>query len=238
MDNPYQTPAAAVAGPVAGPTQFKEASTLTAATRLFLVAGAAVSAAAIFSAINQRFLLQQVQRGDLGYEEAYDQLALQLMLIGLPQIAVSLGGVVIIAMWIHRMAWNARALAGAGKLDYTPGWAVGWYFVPFANLWKPYQAMKQIWQASHDPQRPERVDVSGVLPLWWLLWIVSCIIGNLSARMALKADTVDEEIAAAMAGIVSDAINIPLCLVFLLIVNRLFQAQTRQHRHRQAVLAN
>ena len=62
--------------------------------------------------------------------------------------AVTLITVVFFAMWIYRAAANVVAANVVG-FDFTPGWAVGWYFVPFANLVQPFLAMRQIWNASH-----------------------------------------------------------------------------------------
>ena len=77
------------------------------------------------------------------------------------------------------------AKAGARQLDFTPGWSVGWYFLPIANLWKPYQAMKEIWRASARPDKVDDAEVPGWLPLWWFLWLAfsitskPCLHGNL-----------------------------------------------------------
>ena len=49
--------------------------------------------------------------------------------------------------WIYRTNFNLRALSQE-RMSFTPGWSVGWYFVPIANLFKPYQAMKEIWANS------------------------------------------------------------------------------------------
>jgi hypothetical protein len=62
----------------------------------------------------------------------------------------------------------------------TPGWCVGWYFVPFANLVRPVQVMSEIWRAS-DPESGEGAWISSrstpLLALWWgpylLGWIIS-----------------------------------------------------------------
>jgi uncharacterized BrkB/YihY/UPF0761 family membrane protein len=35
-------------------------------------------------------------------------------------------------IWLHRAVANARSLGV--PTECTPGWAVGWWFVPFANL--------------------------------------------------------------------------------------------------------
>src|SRR5687767_1529604 len=71
--------------------------------------------------------------------------------IGLAYMAFTLvfvASVVVVAMWIHRAHANLRD-AGTDGLEFTPGWAVGWYFIPFANLIKPFQAMRELWNASH-----------------------------------------------------------------------------------------
>src|SRR5687768_18623297 len=55
------------------------------------------------------------------------------LVVGLAYIAFFLMfvvSVVVVALWIHRAHANLRD-AGVGGLEFTPGWAVGWYFIPF-----------------------------------------------------------------------------------------------------------
>jgi hypothetical protein len=61
--------------------------------------------------------------------------------------------IIAVAMWIHRAHANLYE-AGAEGLQFTPGWAVGWYFIPFANLFKPFQAMRELWTRSHAEDDP------------------------------------------------------------------------------------
>lgn len=56
-------------------------------------------------------------------------------------------------------------------LRNSPGWAVGWWFVPIANLWKPFQAMSELARASDDPDRWRAVRRPWTLIAWWLAWI-------------------------------------------------------------------
>jgi len=35
-------------------------------------------------------------------------------------------------------------------MEYTPGWSVGWFFVPLYNFYKPYRAITELYLAS-DP---------------------------------------------------------------------------------------
>ncbi len=130
-----------------------------------------------------------------------------------------------IGRWIFRAAWNLRHL-GAKRLEYTPGWSVGWYFVPFANLVMPFRAMREIWLASHEPARWREASV-GTLTLWWTLWLAGNILGNISFRMAMGAETLEEMIRAEWIGLALCAFNIPLSLVFMGIVRRVREAQDR-----------
>lgn len=59
-----------------------------------------------------------------------------------------LGTAICWCVWKHRANKNAHSLSDQ-QLEYTPGWSVGCYFVPFANLVWPHAAMKDIWFASN-----------------------------------------------------------------------------------------
>jgi hypothetical protein len=54
--------------------------------------------------------------------------------------------------WQYRAHLRLRRLGTQG-LKFTPGWGVGcWWLIQFANPWKPYQAIKELWVAS-DPAK-------------------------------------------------------------------------------------
>ena len=75
-------------------------------------------------------------------------------LIGSFQIWLFLGTSVAFLFWFHRVQKNLPALGGR-ELKYTPGWAVGGFFVPFLNLVRPIQVMREVWHGS-DPSGLER----------------------------------------------------------------------------------
>ena len=110
--------------------------------------------------------------------------------VGLAYVAfflVFVASVVVVAMWIHRAHANL-ADAGVDGLEFTPGWAVGWYFIPFANLFKPFQAMRELWAASHG----ERNQFDGPAPsevrIWWTCWIAGNILSSLGDRIVLMGE--------------------------------------------------
>jgi len=90
--------------------------------------------------------------------------------------------------WIYRANSNCHGF-GAQGMKFTPGWSIGYYFIPILNLYRPYQVMKEIWNISKNPNDWQNEQGSSLLGWWWLLWLISCFFGQLSFRMSMKADT-------------------------------------------------
>lgn len=68
-------------------------------------------------------------------------------------VVVGAGCVVSFLAWFSRSYRNLRAL-GAEGLEYSPGVAVGWWFVPIGNCWKPFGVAVEIWKARTPRHRP------------------------------------------------------------------------------------
>ena len=106
-------------------------------------------------------------------------LILVLGLLGLATTAVSIATWVLFLVWTNLAAKNVRAFGQQG-LEYTPGWCVGWWFIPIASLWKPFDAMREIWKAS-DPDsvgaNASKSWMSSVvpvtMPIWWAVYILN-----------------------------------------------------------------
>ena len=191
-------------------------------------------------------LLTDLREGLEVDQERLDQTDLRQMIIALIQMAQFLVTATIFALWIIRTNKNAHVLANR-DLEHSPGWSVGWYFVPFANLVKPYQAMKEIWTASTVPRREDDLaDPSGpgssILVWWWGLWLLANGLGQVSFRMTLRADTIDEVLQASWIMLASDVLDIPLALVTMMLVLGLQARQeeaslTRDHSPPEVALA-
>lgn len=141
--------------------------------------------------------------------------------LALPQVVVSLAAFVIVGRWIYLASANAHAMTD--EMTISPGWAVGWYFVPFANLVKPFQAMKEIWLASHRAGATYEPRGSSILGWWWGLWLLTNVIGNISFRMEMSETANPQTLVTVY--LVSTAINIPLCIVLIIIMREIANAQ-------------
>ena len=90
--------------------------------------------------------------------------------------------------------------------------------------------MKEIWQTSSNPTNWKAQAVSSILPWWWFFWIISNIAANLSFRLTMRAEEIDVMIVANLATQLSDVIGIPLSLIVIAIVTRVYEMQTTQHK--------
>jgi len=153
--------------------------------------------------------------------------------IGIVQLCANALSFFVIGRWIYLANLGAREI-GASGMAFTPGWSVGWYFVPFANLFKPFQAMREIWCASVDPADWRSVAPPALLGWWWGLWIGSRVLGQVAYRLSQAADGLDGALLANAVTIASDLINIPLCLVLVSIVSSIAGSQRAARARLQA----
>ena len=74
-------------------------------------------------------------------------------------------------MWVYRASNNLKAI-GVEEQRFSPWGAVGWWFVPFANLVLPGKAVIEIWSKSSTKEQ-----VSQAIPLaWWFTFIISRVL--------------------------------------------------------------
>lgn len=152
------------------------------------------AAGAVFDGLGAAFsVLEVLAFPGLGAKETTEDPLEVLFLLGqglsaLGTVVVFLATAVLFLVWLKRTAENARAL-GARELSFTPGWCVGWYFIPFFNLVKPYQAMAELWRAADPAAGPEgwkELPLPGLLRVWWTVWLASNMLNQAALRMEFK----------------------------------------------------
>jgi hypothetical protein len=183
---------------------------------------------AVWSVIVQ-MVLQLLYAGSLAYERVsapdYDPTLAPVPAFSALAVFVSLlVCIIVVGRWIYRASANAHAISD--EMTISPGWAVGSYFIPILNLFRPYQAMREIWLASHFRGNWHAEPTPGLLILWWALWIVTSILGNISLQLSMRADPgvaldpviLIEEICAVL--------NVPLTFALITIMRRIARAQS------------
>lgn len=223
MDPRYQSPTAPVEDIEV--SEFRDLGKLTTTLRWLLWSGVVVSLVSLLSSALQLELLSR----SFTQEEATANDEREAF-VGVLSLVLTLTTFIVFGRWILQAHRNLPAL-GARSVDFTPGWALGWFFIPIANLWKPYQAMKSLWHHSENAVSPPVLRTPGILVGWWTLWIISAFLGNIEMRMTLSAQGLDELVAVTQITIASCILNTALCAVAAVMVVSIWKAQLRQHEN-------
>ena len=126
--------------------------------------------------------------------------------------------------WKYRANLNCHVFCAQG-MKFSPSWSIGYYFIPILCFFRPYQAMKELWKVSKNPSNWQNETASPLLGLWWALWLIGCFLEQASFRTAISANTISSLQASTGGSIISGIINIPLCIIAVLIVSGIYAKQ-------------
>ena len=168
-------------------------------------------------------LIRSIQDGDAVTEAAITSDNIRQAIIAVLYTISYIAVVIPFLMWIYRASKNLLAL-GASKQNFSPNWAVWWWFIPIAHLWVPYRVTKEIWVESH----PEQLRPQAWFTVWWATWIVSILLGYFS--VLASAGDLYEIILGDSLAIASDAISIAAALYLIILVRRITANQIQKHQ--------
>lgn len=135
-------------------------------------------------------------------------------------IAYIISGITFI-MWFRRAYFNLHQKAN--PLSFDEGWAAGCWFVPIVNLYRPYQIMKELYVETKkcllDGDNSLQLDLTtNFLGIWWTLWIVNGILGQIIFRLSRDADTLSGLMSVTILSLISSVIGIGLAFVTIRVV--------------------
>ena len=161
--------------------QFKWRSTeglRTALTGLFVLVVVANLAEA-FAYIHRIHVIDRLQDGTATVSDG--QHADELVhTAGFVALSLVLTIAVVFIVWQWRTAKNAEIL-GRTNARYGPGWSIGAWFIPLANLVIPVEIMQDLWRSSDPESSPRdwrRGPRSVLVGCWWAAIIVSGLFGR------------------------------------------------------------
>ncbi len=137
-------------------------------------------------------------------------------------IALTVVGIIVLR-WIYRANANAQKLADG--MSISPGWNVGWYFIPIASLWQPFTGMVETWAVSHRPEAWRSVPVPALLRWWWTAWLAFAILDNVSSTWT-TFDQPEPNTVGILFDLASSLGGIVAAILLITIVRRLSTAQT------------
>lgn len=143
--------------------------------------------------------------------------------------------IVIFLMWVHRTYKNLKQLQADG-LTTSPRWAVGWYFIPFANLYQPYALMTETWKASatqypekDNPLSWQQLSGSRLIIIWWWLYLLSSISQRIITKKQTNAESLEELIALMPYDLIASCLTILGCWYGIKVVKAIGERQHQRH---------
>jgi hypothetical protein len=103
---------------------------------------------------------------------AWDQVDLLGSLAALAQVGSLLVCGVLFVVWLYRAHRSDRM--DSRMLKHGSGWAIGAWFVPILNLWRPRQMVLDVRRGAW-PQ-----DTSPLVTLWWLTFLAMTVSSRIS----------------------------------------------------------
>jgi hypothetical protein len=174
-------------------------------TLLVVVSIGAVIADALDLALLDRLIAgEEVSDSQLDADDS------RMALAGLLQLVAYIAGAIVFIRWLHRAYRNVDVIARPER-RYGHGWAIGAWFVPFLNLWRPKQIVNDVWRAGGS-------EPGALLWFWWAVFLISGWVGNIALRSYLHDDTPEELRTGTVAYLISDALDIAGAILALLVV--------------------
>ncbi|MET9954588.1 DUF4328 domain-containing protein [Streptomyces sp. NPDC006339] len=132
---------------------------------------------------------------------------------------------IVFIVWFHRLRQNAGVWA-PDVPSRGPGWAIGGWFVPIANLWIPRGIAVEIWRASRpDPYEADGARELTLLNGWWTVWVTGTVVDRIATTLYGDADTVSAWTTATWWSLTGFLLNIIAAVLAILVVRRLTSMQ-------------
>ncbi len=202
------------------------ASTRGAALLILLATCVFADTLGLATGFAQLRLLLMIQNGEEVSDFAADLSDFLYGGVGLIQALVFVLTAVVWLVWL-KAAYKNLTLVGSRRTKFTPGWAVGYWFVPFINLVRPYQIMKELWNRSDDENQSatDSLYTPSILPAWWATWILSNFAGNLMFRQSLAADDLASFLVSTKTGLINDGLTVLAGSFAIFIVLQIWKRQ-------------
>lgn len=154
-------------------------------------------------------------------------LAAGVALVDVAAFGFALSLIVLVCRFLHRAMRNLHVLDAPLTL-IAPAWAAGWFFVPVANFWMPFLAVRQL-QRGTDLLGRGRLAETDSTGAWWATWILGLVASLAGLHFELAAigpggaPALGQTALALWIG--GGLIEFACCLFFLDVFGRLSRAQ-------------
>ncbi|MFH1148820.1 MAG: DUF4328 domain-containing protein [Pseudomonadota bacterium] len=156
--------------------------------------------------------------------------------------------VVVFLVWIYKAYRNLSAL-GSTKLRYSAAWAVGAFFVPILQFFRPYQIIREIWKGSdpaveaYDESHSEELSAPSLIGWWWVIWVAHHLTGayaNIASRdmESLSTATAGGYLTITWINFISDILEAVSAVLAILVVKKIYERQMEKSKRLRYTIDN
>ena len=201
---------------------------LSKAVAALLVAGMLVDLVSIVAGQRLRSALADDEARGLPAYYSGDSADADMLYTGVSsvQALALLATAVVFIVWFRRVRLNAGVFDESLQ-PMKPGWAIGSWFVPIANLWLPFRVARGVWEASarFDADGNWGTETRGTLNRWWAGWIATIALSRVASQVYEQTDTVAGIRGATALYMAADLVNILAAVLAILFVRQLTRLQ-------------
>lgn len=215
--------------------KFVSSNSIAKAVNIFLIITIILGVVSIINEFIEIGLLTRIKNNGYYTETEAEANDLRILAISSSGIIISLITATLFIYWFYLSHRNLKAL-GNRHLEYSPKWAIGGFLVPFLNLVRPYQVMKEIWIKSNPDINNEVIPVSPIkqsgwelVKLWWFLFLFSNFLPFVALRFWSQEESIDNYIMGDWISISSDIISIVAAIITIRLINRIVRNQNIKH---------
>jgi hypothetical protein len=176
-----------------------------------------------------RLIQEGMSTGSISPEDA-DAMDSQLGIIGLLQFATMVPAAIAFIAWLRKAYRNLAALSSR-RPSYTLGWTIGAWFVPFLNLVRPFQIIREIEWFSSSPSETEAASpmfvprASSLLGWWWGTWTTCNVLSQVAFRLELRTESAAAFLGSAYVSMIGDLVGIVAGILAIQLVLAITRAQ-------------
>ena len=168
---------------------------------------------------------------------ASPDLTLRQAIIGYLYFASYIAAAVAFLRWNYLASQNLAPL-GVRHQQFSPGWAVGWWFIPVMQLFQPYLMMVEIWKGSYTQDDPGDAGAYSstliLLGCWWATWLISGVVGNITLRVLYPSGTIVDRLTTVnLVVLIIESVSLVSLTLAIILIRRITSGQEEKHALRR-----
>jgi len=204
--------------------RFRPAGRLGTALVVLLGLDVVFGAVMVALRLSEIGLLQRLSRGEFVSPAEATRSDDRVAAVAITGVVVLLITGIVWVVWQHRSQANLHAV-GLRELEYTPGWTVGWWLIPFANFVKPFQTVRELWKASGGEESWRQAKTWSLIGWWWAAWIGAVVLGRVATAVFNGAATLDALISSSRLFLIYELVVIVAAVLAIAIVRAVIARQ-------------